>query len=131
MGTWCKTPVDAMHIHDDRCSQCAMLIKPDAWLRIFKPVYKEFCDMTHDYGKYALMHSDGWMNHGHHSEPDRDRCEYVYNSSAYRSRNCLKSFIIRSASTSGRNTVFFEKTWQACPLQCNEFATESVQICIV
>ena len=58
---WCRTPVDAVQIHDDWGSQRALLINPEAWRRIFKPVYKRFCDTAHRYGKFVLMHSDGYI----------------------------------------------------------------------
>lgn len=58
---WCKTSVDAVQIHDDWGSQRSLLIRPDTWRKIFKPMYRRFCDMAHSYGKFVLMHSDGYI----------------------------------------------------------------------
>ena len=58
---WCKTDVDAMHIHDDWGTQISLLISPQQWRSIFKPLYKQYCDMAHRYGKFVVMHSDGYI----------------------------------------------------------------------
>lgn len=58
---WAATKIDGMHIADDWGSQTSLLISPDAWRRIFKPCYKEYCDLAHRHGKYVVMHSDGYI----------------------------------------------------------------------
>lgn len=56
---WCQTDVDAICFMDDWGSQNSMLISPDTWEKIFMPLYKDYIDIAHRYGKKAVMHSDG------------------------------------------------------------------------
>ncbi|MCL2866450.1 MAG: methyltransferase [Clostridia bacterium] len=56
---WAKTDIDALLFMDDWGSQNALLINPEMWERIFKPLYKDYIDIAHKAGKYAFMHSDG------------------------------------------------------------------------
>lgn len=57
--SWCKTDVDGIFFMDDLGTNLATLINPEVWRSLFKPLYKEYCDMIHDSGKYAFFHSDG------------------------------------------------------------------------
>jgi uroporphyrinogen decarboxylase len=57
----CKTSVDAICVNDDWGSQKALLINPLAWRKLFKPLYKKFVRLCRDYGKFAFMHSDGFI----------------------------------------------------------------------
>ena len=59
MTAWAETEVDALMIMDDWGSQDSMLISPDMWRRLFKPLYREYVEVAHAQGKYLLMHSDG------------------------------------------------------------------------
>lgn len=56
---WVQTDVDALFFQDDWGAQNNLLISPDTWRRLFKPLYKEYIEIAHSHGKYALMHSDG------------------------------------------------------------------------
>lgn len=56
---WCKTEVDGVAYMDDWGSQQALLIAPETWREIFKPIYKKFIDCCHAAGKFVFMHSDG------------------------------------------------------------------------
>ncbi|MHC4961969.1 MAG: uroporphyrinogen decarboxylase family protein [Planctomycetota bacterium] len=56
---WCSTDVDAISFMDDWGSQLQLLIPPKIWRNVFKPMYKDYCDLAHANGKHALMHSDG------------------------------------------------------------------------
>ncbi|MCL2052110.1 MAG: methyltransferase [Lachnospiraceae bacterium] len=58
---WCNTLVDAIHIEDDWGTQNAMLISPLMWRELFKPLYKDYCDIARKYGKMVIMHSDGYI----------------------------------------------------------------------
>ena len=58
---WAETDVDALYIMDDWGGQRAMLISPDLWREIFKPLYAAYIDIAHDAGKYMFMHSDGYI----------------------------------------------------------------------
>lgn len=56
---WSRTAVDAVGLMDDWGSNTSLLIKPDMWREIFKPLYKEYCDIIHRAGKHVFFHSDG------------------------------------------------------------------------
>jgi uroporphyrinogen decarboxylase len=56
---WCKTDLDALSFNDDWGAQHAMLIAPDLWRELFKPLYREYVEAVHAAGKFLFMHSDG------------------------------------------------------------------------
>ena len=56
---WAKTDVDGLSFMDDWGAQRALLISPKRWREIFKPLYKDYIDLAHHYGKSIFMHSDG------------------------------------------------------------------------
>ncbi|AEF80682.1 uroporphyrinogen decarboxylase family protein [Leadbettera azotonutricia] len=56
---WAKTDVDALNMMDDWGTQRGLLIHPDTWVEIFKPLYKDYIDIAHRAGKKMFMHSDG------------------------------------------------------------------------
>ena len=58
---WCDTDVDAVNFMDDWGSQKHLLISPTMWRKIFKPLYREYCEMAHAHGKFIFMHSDGYI----------------------------------------------------------------------
>jgi uroporphyrinogen decarboxylase len=58
---WVSTDVDGIFFMDDWGSQRNLLISPDTWRVLFKPLYKDYCDIAHSHGKYVFMHSDGWI----------------------------------------------------------------------
>jgi uroporphyrinogen decarboxylase len=59
--SWCKSNVDAIFFMDDWGSKQALLIDPMTWREIFKPLYKEYCDIIHAAGKFAFFHTDGFI----------------------------------------------------------------------
>lgn len=58
---WLDTKVDAIWIMDDWGSQKNLLVKPEVWKEIFKPIYQAYCDLAHKSGKYVFFHSDGYI----------------------------------------------------------------------
>ena len=56
---WCQTDIDAVRFMDDWGSQRALLISPETWRAIFKPLYRDYAQIAHSYGKKIFMHSDG------------------------------------------------------------------------
>jgi len=56
---WCKTNVDGIVFMDDWGKNNGLLINPKIWREIFKPLYKEYCDMIHNADKFAFFHTDG------------------------------------------------------------------------
>ena len=53
------TGVDALFFMDDWGSEHSLLISPEMWVEYFKPLYRDYCDLAHSHGKFAVMHSDG------------------------------------------------------------------------
>ena len=58
---WMATDVDAIGFMDDWGSQHQLLIPPRVWRELFKPLYKDYCDMARAHGKFVFMHSDGYI----------------------------------------------------------------------
>ncbi len=59
LEAWTKTEVDALFIMDDWGAQNSLLISPELWREIFKPLYQEYVEIAKRNGKYIFMHSDG------------------------------------------------------------------------
>ena len=57
--TWSRTDVDALSFNDDWGAQNALLVSPDLWRELFKPLYREYAETAHRAGKFIFMHSDG------------------------------------------------------------------------
>lgn len=60
LNKWAKTDVDALTFMDDWGAQRSLLISPELWREIFKPLYKDYIDIAHSHGKKIFMHSDGY-----------------------------------------------------------------------
>ena len=58
---WAGTDVDAIVIMDDWGAQHRMLVAPDLWRQLFKPLYRDYCGIARSAGKYVFMHSDGYI----------------------------------------------------------------------
>lgn len=56
---WAKSNVDSLWIMDDWGSQRSLLISPDLWRQLFKPLYRDYAQIAHSHGKKIFMHSDG------------------------------------------------------------------------
>lgn len=59
MEMWAATDIDGVSFMDDWGSQTSLLISPVMWRSIFKPMYRDYCDILHAKGKYVFFHSDG------------------------------------------------------------------------
>lgn len=57
---WAQTDVDGLQFMDDWGSQKSLLINPVLWRKYFGPMYRDYIDIAHRYGKKAFMHSDGY-----------------------------------------------------------------------
>ena len=60
MEKWCKTDVDTVCLMDDWGAQRGLLIHPEQWRKLFKPLYKDYIDIAKRHGKRSFMHSDGY-----------------------------------------------------------------------
>jgi len=58
---WARTEVDALTFMDDWGSQSSLLIAPELWRELFKPLYADYVSVAHAHGKHAFMHSDGYI----------------------------------------------------------------------
>ena len=56
---WLKTDCDGICFMDDWGSQTSLLISPAMWRDLFKPLYKDYCDIIHSAGKKVFFHCDG------------------------------------------------------------------------
>jgi len=56
---WAATNVDGIVIMDDWGAQDRMMISPAAWRDLFKPIYRDYCEIARKAGKFVFMHSDG------------------------------------------------------------------------
>jgi hypothetical protein len=57
---WCKeTNIDGFFAMDDWGSMRGLLINPEVWVKRFKPLYRDYSDIAHKYGKKMFFHSDG------------------------------------------------------------------------
>lgn len=61
LEAWAQTDVDALFIQDDWGTQISLLISPELWREIFKPLYAEYAQIAKKYGKKMFMHSDGYI----------------------------------------------------------------------
>jgi uroporphyrinogen decarboxylase len=59
---WVATDVDGVMFMDDWGSQRSLLISPATWRSLFKPLYRDYCDLIHAHGKFTFMHSDGCIS---------------------------------------------------------------------
>ncbi|GHU63240.1 uroporphyrinogen decarboxylase [Clostridia bacterium] len=61
MELWCsKTNIDGFWAMDDWGSQRSLLINPETWVKYFKPLYRDYSNIAHKYGKKLFFHSDGF-----------------------------------------------------------------------
>lgn len=56
---WAETDVDGLMLMDDWGTQNSLLINPETWRAVFKPLYKDYMEIGKKYNKKMFMHSDG------------------------------------------------------------------------
>jgi hypothetical protein len=61
MELWASTKVDGLFFMDDWGGQKSLLVSPELWRELFKPLYRDYVRIAHAAGKRAFMHSDGWI----------------------------------------------------------------------
>jgi hypothetical protein len=59
---WCSSNVDGVMFMDDWGTQNTLLIRPQTWRELFKPLYQEYVNLIHAAGKFAFFHSDGHIS---------------------------------------------------------------------
>ena len=58
---WIEAEFDAVRLADDWGAQNRLLIQPELWRELFKPLYRDYCDLAKTHGKYVFLHSDGYI----------------------------------------------------------------------
>ncbi len=58
---WVGSDVDAIFFMDDWGAQNQLLIRPEMWREIFKPLYRDYCEIVKAHDKFVFMHSDGYI----------------------------------------------------------------------
>jgi uroporphyrinogen decarboxylase len=61
MRLWADTDIDGVAFMDDWGHQTGMLISPDMWRNMFKPLYQDYVDILHEKGKWVFFHTDGYV----------------------------------------------------------------------
>jgi hypothetical protein len=56
---WARTDVDGIALMDDWGTQTGLLLHPDVFRQLFKPLYQDYAEIARGYGKRVFMHSDG------------------------------------------------------------------------
>lgn len=56
---WAETEVDGVVFRDDWGTPDGLLIAPEMWREIFRPFYREYCEILHAKDKFVFFHSDG------------------------------------------------------------------------
>lgn len=57
--SWCKSNVDGIFFMDDWGDNSGPLINPEIFRELFKPLYRQYCEIIHSHGKFAFFHTDG------------------------------------------------------------------------
>lgn len=61
LDAWLAMDIDAVAFGDDWGSQINLLISPDQWVSLFKPLYSELIQRIKAAGKKVFFHSDGYI----------------------------------------------------------------------
>ena len=56
---WAETDVDGIAFRDDWGATEGLLVAPEMWRELFRPLYREYCKILHAKDKFAFFHSDG------------------------------------------------------------------------
>lgn len=56
---WAASDVDGVVFMDDWGSQSSLLISPESWRELFKPLYRQYCEILHQHDKFVFFRSDG------------------------------------------------------------------------
>lgn len=59
LAHWAKTDVDGVAIFDGWGSSTGLLLPPDVWRDLFRPLYREYAKIVHAGDKFLFFYSDG------------------------------------------------------------------------
>ncbi|HEY4760037.1 MAG TPA: uroporphyrinogen decarboxylase family protein, partial [Thermoguttaceae bacterium] len=58
---WSNTEVDGVVLRDDWGTAESLIIAPEMWREIFKPLYREYCKILHAKDKFVFFQSKGYI----------------------------------------------------------------------
>lgn len=61
LDAWLNMDIDGVAFGDDWGTQISLLISPERWKKIFKPLYRELIEKIKKAGKKVFFHSDGYI----------------------------------------------------------------------
>jgi hypothetical protein len=61
MEIWANTEVDGVVFRDDLGGEDSLMIAPEMWREIFKPLYRDYCKILHAKDKFVFFRSQGYM----------------------------------------------------------------------
>jgi hypothetical protein len=56
---WARTEVDGVAFRDDWGTADGLLISPEMWRELFRPLYRDYCAILHARDKFVFFHGDG------------------------------------------------------------------------
>jgi len=59
MELWACTDVDGVVLMDDWGSDDALLVAPQIWRDLFRPLYRDYCEILHAHDKFVFFRSGG------------------------------------------------------------------------
>ena len=59
MELWADSDVDGVVFRDNWGSRSGLLIAPEVWRDLFRPLYRDYCEILHAKDKFAFFQSDG------------------------------------------------------------------------
>jgi hypothetical protein len=58
---WAQTGIDGIALMDDWGTQSSLIVSPDVFRKIFKPMYRDYVEIARHFGKYVFLHTDGYV----------------------------------------------------------------------
>jgi uroporphyrinogen decarboxylase len=59
---WAGSDVDGVLLGDDFAGEDGLLIDPQIWRDLFRPLYRDYCKILHEQDKFVFFHSAGKLN---------------------------------------------------------------------
>ncbi len=59
MELWANSGVDGVVFMDDWGSQAGLVVSPDVFRELFRPLYGQYCEILHAHDKYAFFRTNG------------------------------------------------------------------------
>lgn len=59
LACWATTEADGVVFGDDWATREGLVVSPDVWRDLFRPMYREYCRLLHEHDKFAFLKSTG------------------------------------------------------------------------